>query len=100
MTAQPVHPHQPEPRVPRTIGGISEALRGARRAQFFAEVLAAEQGAELDATLTEWWGRAMLDSDPQRDRIHATAEAGTLPTTSWDEIARRRRANGGAMPGE
>ncbi|MCO8308841.1 hypothetical protein [Streptomyces sp. RKCA744] len=100
MTAQPVHPHQPEPRVPRTIGGISEALRGARRAQFFAEVLAAEQGAELDATLTQWWGRAMLDSDPQRDRIHTAAEAGTLPTTSWDEIARRRRANGGAMPGE
>ncbi len=100
MAAQPVHPHQPEPRVPRTIGGISEALRGARRAQFLAEVLVAEQGADLDATLTEWWGRAMLDSDPQRDRIHAAAEAGTLPTMSWDEIARRRRANDGAMPGE
>ncbi|WP_233361905.1 hypothetical protein [Streptomyces sp. GMR22] len=85
--------------MPRAIGGISEALRGARRAQFFAEVLAAEQGAELDVTLTEWWGRAMLDSDPQRDRIHAAAVAGTLPATSWDEIA-RRRANGGAISGE
>ncbi|MET8183777.1 hypothetical protein [Streptomyces sp. NPDC005336] len=84
----------------RAPSAASEALRGARRAQFFAEVLAAEQGAERDATLTNWWGRAMLDSDPQRDRIHAGAETGTLPTTSWNEIARRRRANGGAMPSE
>ncbi|GDY60344.1 hypothetical protein SVIO_109670 [Streptomyces violaceusniger] len=47
---------------------------------------------------SSWWGRAVLDSDPQRDRIHAAAEAGTLPTTSWDEIARRRRANGERCP--
>jgi hypothetical protein len=87
--------------VPHTIGGISDALRGsARRAQFFAEVLAAEQGADLDRVMTEWWGRAMLDSDPERDRVHAAAEAGTLPTTNFEDIARRRRANGGTMPGE
>lgn len=101
MTAQPVHPSHPQPRVPHTIGGISEALRGgARRAQFFAEVLAAEQGGELDRVMTDWWGRAMLGSDPDRDRSHAAAEAGTLPTTSFEDIALRRRANGGAMPGE
>lgn len=76
MTAQPVHPSHPQPRVPHTIGGISEALRGgARRAQFFAEVLAAEQGGELDRVMTDWWGRAMLGSDPDRDRSHAAAEA-------------------------
>jgi hypothetical protein len=88
MTAQPVHAQQA--RVPRTIGGISDALRSSRRAQFFAELLQAEQGAELDAVLTAWWGRAMLDSDPDRDRIHAAAEAGTLPVTTMDAIKARR----------
>jgi hypothetical protein len=76
--------------VPRTIGGISDALHGGRRAQFFAEVLRAEQGPELDAVLTAWWGRAMLDTDPERDRIHAEAEAGTLPVTTMEAIKQRR----------
>ncbi|MEV5741569.1 hypothetical protein AB0L30_16105 [Microbispora rosea] len=92
MSAQPVHQHSAErPRVPRTIGGISNALRGARRAQFFAELLEAQQGPELDGVLTAWWGRAMLDTDPHRDRVRAAAEGGTLPTTSMDDIARRRQ---------
>ncbi|GGO18007.1 hypothetical protein IEI92_10060 [Microbispora bryophytorum] len=91
-SAQPVHKHSAErPRVPRTIGAISNALRGARRAQFFAELLEAQQGPELDGVLTAWWGRAMLDTDPHRDRVHAAAEAGTLPTTTMDAIARRRQ---------
>ncbi|MER6946353.1 hypothetical protein ABT294_20195 [Nonomuraea sp. NPDC000554] len=77
--------------MPRTIGGISNALRGSRRAQFFAELLEAQQGPELDGVLTAWWGRAMLDTDPERDRVRAAAEAGTLPTTSMDEILRRRQ---------
>lgn len=95
MTAQPVHPQSKSgPRVPRTIGGISDALRGARRAQFFAELLQAEQGRDLDQVLSVWWGRAMLDSDPDRDRIHAAAEAGTLPTTTLADIRQRRRQNG------
>ncbi|MEZ0073430.1 hypothetical protein [Planotetraspora sp. GP83] len=92
MSAQPVHQHSADmPRVPRTIGGISNALRGGRRAQFFAELLEAQQGPELDGVLTAWWGRAMLDTDPHRDRIQAAAEAGTLPTTTMDDIARRRK---------
>jgi hypothetical protein len=33
----------------------------------------------------------MLDSDPDRDRIHAAAVAGTLPTTTMDEILRRQQ---------
>jgi hypothetical protein len=81
-------------RVPRTIGGISDALRGGRRAQFFAELLQAEQGSELDAVLTSWWGRAMLDNDPDRDRIHAAAEAGSLPTTTLEDVTARRRQHG------
>ena len=92
MTAQPAH--DPGPRVPRTIGGISDALRGGRRAQFFAELLQAQQGPELDAVLTAWWGRAMLDSDPDRDRIHAAAEAGTLPVTTVQAVADRRARRG------
>ncbi|MEV4095247.1 hypothetical protein [Streptosporangium saharense] len=77
--------------MPRTIGGISNALRGGRRAQFFAELLEAQQGAELDGVLTAWWGRAMLDTDPDRDPVRAAAEAGTLPTTTMDDILRRRQ---------
>ncbi|GAA1015401.1 hypothetical protein Aple_049870 [Acrocarpospora pleiomorpha] len=92
MSAQPVHQHSAnEPRVPRTIGGISDALRGGRRAQFFAELLEAQQGPELDGVLTAWWGRAVLDTDPQRDRVRTAAETGTLPTTTMDDIARRRQ---------
>ncbi|MFF5111322.1 hypothetical protein [Streptosporangium sp. NPDC000509] len=95
MSAQPVHGGTPgHARVPRTIGGISSALRGGRRAQFFAELLEAQQGAELDGVLNAWWGRAMLDTDPDRDRIRAAAEAGTLPTTTMEEVLRRRQARG------
>ena len=92
MHAQPASSRD---RVPRTIGGISEALRGGRRAQFFADLLQAEQGAELDAVLSAWWGRAMLDSDPARDRIRAAAENGTLPVTTIEAVAERRKRHGG-----
>lgn len=92
MSTQPVHRHEPDkPRVQHTIGDISDALHGSRRAQFFAELLQAQQGQELDDVLNAWWGRAMLDTDPDRYRIHAAAVAGTLPTTTLDEILRRRR---------
>lgn len=92
MSTQPMHWHEPDrPRVGRTIGSISEALRGSRRAQFFAELLRAQQGQELDDVLNAWWGRAMLDTDPDRDRIHAAAVAGILPTTTMDEILRHRQ---------
>ena len=92
MIIQPVHRHEPDrPWVERTIGSISEALRGSRRAQFFAELLRAHQGPELDDVLNAWWGRAMLDTDPDRDRIHAAAVAGILPTTTMDEILRHRQ---------
>jgi hypothetical protein len=95
MSAQPVHRNEPEqPRVPHTIGGISDALKGGRRAQFFAELLEAQQGQQLDEVLAVWWGRAMLDSDPRRDLIREAAEEGGLPTTTMDDIHRRRQAHG------
>ncbi|GAA5072560.1 hypothetical protein HNP84_003805 [Thermocatellispora tengchongensis] len=95
MSAQPVHGGTADqPRVFRTIGGISNALRGSRRARFFAELLEAHQGPELDGVLNAWWGRAMLDTDPDRDRIRAAAEAGNLPITSMDDVFRRRRERG------
>lgn len=92
MTVQPLH--SVAPRVPRTIGGIADALRGGRRAQFFAELLKAEQGPELDAILTAWWSRAMLDTDPDRERIHTAAETGGLRTTTMDAIGARRLQHG------
>ncbi|MCM2426666.1 hypothetical protein [Streptomyces sp. RKAG337] len=101
MTAQPVHPHEPgEPRVPRTIDGIADALGGARRMEFYREIGRAQAGSELEHVLATWWGQAMLDTDPQRERIIAAAEEGTLRTVTLDEVVRRRRAGGGEMPGE
>jgi hypothetical protein len=95
MSTQPVHRHELDmPRVEHTIGGISDVLRGSRRAQFFAELLRAPQGQELADVLNAWWGRAMLDTDPDRDRIYAAAVDGTLPTTTIDEVRRWRRERG------
>ncbi|MCF6470803.1 hypothetical protein FAF44_20755 [Nonomuraea sp. MG754425] len=95
MSTQPVHRGTTgDSRVPRTIGGVSAALRGGRRAQFFAELHEARQGPELDAVLNAWWGRAMLDADPDRDRVRAAAEAGALPTTTLDDVLRRRQEHG------
>ncbi len=92
MSTQLIYRHEPDrPRVERTIGSIADALRGSRQAQFFAELLQAQQGEELDDVLNAWWGRAMLDSDPDRDRIRAAAVAGTLPTTTMDDIVRCQR---------
>ncbi|MGI5492560.1 hypothetical protein [Microtetraspora malaysiensis] len=48
------------PRFPGTIGGISDALHGSRRAQFFAELLQAQQGPELDAVMSAWRGRHVI----------------------------------------
>lgn len=102
MTAQPGRPHSPEtaPRVPRTIDGIADALTGARRMEFYRAVGQAEAGPDLQHVLATWWGQAMLDTDPDRDRIIAAVEAGTVATVTMAEVIRRRRAGGGAMPGE
>lgn len=102
MTAQPARSHAPEtaPHVPRTIDGIADALTGARRMEFYRAVGQAEAGPDLQHVVATWWGQAMLDTDPDRDRIIAAVEAGTVATVTMAEVIRRRRASGGTIPGE
>jgi hypothetical protein len=105
MTAQPARPHAPDtaPRVPRTIDGIdgiADALTGARRMEFYRAVGQAEAGPDLQHVVATWWGQAMADTDPDRDRIIAAVQAGAVTTVTVAEVIRRRRAGGGAMPVE
>ncbi|MBD0844206.1 hypothetical protein [Streptomyces sp. TRM68416] len=92
MTAQPIHPHEPE-RVPRNAEGIAAALDGARRMEFYRELLAAAP-EEAEGVLRHWWCEAMLDTDPAGDRLTVAALDGTLPTTAVGELIERRRAAG------
>lgn len=102
VTVQPEHPHAPEtePRVPRTINGIADALTGARHMEFSRAVGEAEAGPDLRHVIATWWGQAMLDTDPDRDRIIAAFQENALLTVTMAEVIRRRRASGGAMPGQ
>ncbi|WP_052433021.1 hypothetical protein [Streptacidiphilus carbonis] len=92
MTAQPIHPHQPE-RVPRNAEGIAAALEGGRRMEFYRELLAAAP-EEAEGVLRRWWCEAMLDTDPAGDRLTAAALDGTLPTTAVADLVARRREAG------
>lgn len=83
MSARPVHPHDPGPRVPRTINGIADALSGARRMEFYREIGEAQAGPELQHVVATWWGQAMLDTDPERERIIAAAEAARCRRSAW-----------------
>jgi hypothetical protein len=101
MCAQPVHQGaESSPRVPRTIQGIADALSDDRRMEFYRVVLAAEAGPELQHVVATWWGHAMLDTDPDRERVIAAAESGNLPAVSMEEVIRRRISNGGELPGD
>ena len=86
MTAQPIHPNQPE-RVPRNAEGIAAALDGTSRIDFYRELLAAAP-EDARAVLQRWWCTAMLDTDPAGDRLTAAALDGTLPTTAVDKLRR------------
>lgn len=91
MTAQPIHPHEPE-RVPRNAEGIAAALDGGRRMEFYRELLAAAP-EKAEGVLRRWWCEATLDTDPAGDRLTAAALDGTLTTTAVaDLIARRQDA--------
>lgn len=91
MSAQPIHPHEPD-RVPRNAEGIAAALDGARRMEFYRELLAAAPEA-AEGVLRRWWCEAMLDTDPDGNRLTEAALAGTLATTSvTDVIAHRQEA--------
>ncbi|MFF3735189.1 hypothetical protein ACFYXM_34190 [Streptomyces sp. NPDC002476] len=92
MTAQPIHSHESD-RVPRNAEGIAAALDGARRMDFYRELLAASP-EEAASVLRRWWCEAMLDTDPAGDRLTAAALDGTLPTTTVADLVARRRAAG------
>ncbi|MFE1877517.1 hypothetical protein ACFW9N_42870 [Streptomyces sp. NPDC059496] len=92
MTAQPIHRHEPE-RVPRNARGIADALTPEAAKEFYAELLAARP-EEAKGVLLRWWGRAMLESDPGRQRRVEAALAGTIPTIAVQDMLDRRRAAG------
>ena len=92
MTAQSIHPHEPD-RVPRNAEGIAAALDGARRMEFYRELLAAAP-EEAEGVLRRWWCEAMLDTDPAGERLTVAALDGTLPTTAVADLIERRRAAG------
>ncbi|KAB8160223.1 hypothetical protein FH609_028390 [Streptomyces sp. 3MP-14] len=95
MSGQPVHHRFPdEPggeRVPRTADGIAAALSPARRMEFYRELGTAPLD-NVEAVLRRWWCEAMLDTDPDGDRITTAALDGTLPLTSVSSVLTRRQA--------
>jgi hypothetical protein len=100
MTApSAAHPIAPvAERVPRTIDGISDALRNCDRMEFYREVGQALAGPQLQQVVATWWGRAMLATDPARAELIRAVESRTLPTISMVEVLQRRRAAGGSLP--
>ncbi|WP_431043978.1 hypothetical protein ACQUSR_20175 [Streptomyces sp. P1-3] len=92
MSAQPVHPHEPD-RVPRNAEGIAAALDGVKRMEFYRELLAAAP-EKAEAVLRRWWCEAMLDTDPSGDRLTEAALNGTLPTTSVADVIAHRQGAG------
>jgi hypothetical protein len=92
MTAQSIHPHEPE-RVPRNAEGIAAALSGERRMEFYRELLAAAP-EQAEGVLRRWWCEAMLDTAPDGDRITAAALDGTLPTVALADLVARRQEAG------
>ncbi|MFC5720702.1 hypothetical protein ACFP1Z_11060 [Streptomyces gamaensis] len=92
MSAQPGRPHQPD-RVPRNAEGIAAALSGERRMEFYRQLLAAAP-EDAEAVLRRWWCEAMLDTDPDADRITRAALDGSLPTATLDEVVSHRRELG------
>jgi hypothetical protein len=100
MTAQPTGRSERSvgDRVPRTIDGIAEALRGADRMEFYREVGQAGVGEELQHIVATWWARAVLVTDPDGPALQRAVAARALPTLSMGEVVERRRAAGGELP--
>lgn len=92
MSAQPVHYHHKHAeRVPRTADGIAAALSAPRRMEFYRELGTAPL-ERVEAVLRRWWCEAMLDTDPNGDRLTAAALDGTLPKVSVASVLARRQA--------
>ena len=89
MTAQPDNPTDPRARaIPHTINAIGEALAPEKRARFYGEVLAAEEGAPISTVMRKWWMQAMLDMAPGAERSRSNAAAGRN-LVAIDDLAER-----------
>ncbi|MFI0901831.1 hypothetical protein [Streptomyces sp. NPDC020983] len=89
MTAQSEHSADPRAHaIPHTINAIGEALTGAKRMAFYAEVLAAEEGDAINNALRRWWMVAMLDAAPGAESSRANAAAGRR-LVAVDDLADR-----------
>ncbi|MFH8369521.1 hypothetical protein [Streptomyces sp. NPDC018031] len=88
MSAQPEHSAgRPVRAIPHTINGIGEALQGTARAQFYGEVLAAED-TRVPEVMGRWWMKAMLDRAPGADRSRERGSAGQGMTLIEDLMSR------------
>ncbi|WP_431043970.1 hypothetical protein ACQUSR_20140 [Streptomyces sp. P1-3] len=79
MAVQPDPPGFRDRRVhviPHTINAIGDALTGEKRARFYAEVLAAEEGEPINTVMRKWWMEAMFNKAPGAERSRANAAAG------------------------
>lgn len=94
VSAQPVHYADQPAAITRDPDGIASALSGARRMAFYQELGHVRTGEAFERLLDVWWCRATSDSRPDREARLQAAREGTLPTTTWAEIARRRAAQG------
>ncbi|MCS0634581.1 hypothetical protein NX801_02660 [Streptomyces sp. LP05-1] len=86
------------PNVVRTIGGVGEALRVDRRAEFYQDVLRVSTGDEFDGVLNLWWPQAVIDvaEDPQAAEdfadlalAHYSMACGARPTRYTHEEVMR-----------
>ncbi|GAA3515167.1 hypothetical protein GCM10023075_77560 [Streptosporangium album] len=49
---------------------------------------------QAEAILRRWWCEAMLDTDPEADRIREAALEGTLPVATLADVLARRERQG------
>ena len=66
----------PAPDIPRTVAGITRALRPHDRAVFQAELASCGDGTAFDVLLDAWWAQAAVDAyTDQHNREQALALA-------------------------
>ncbi|MFI6485865.1 hypothetical protein ACIBH1_48735 [Nonomuraea sp. NPDC050663] len=79
--------------MPKTADGIAGALSPTRRMDFYRE-LGTAQLEQAEAVLRRWWCEAMLDTDPDADRIYQSAIGGNLRKATLAEVEASRAAKG------
>lgn len=90
MSAQPIHPHEPE-RLPRTQNAVAEALPPADRMEFYREMGEADETALL-GVLRRWWMRANLYANPLPEETRTAVETGRVPGRSATAVLREATA--------